>query len=339
MVQTPTLDLVTDKAVVMITTLVYRDHKLTSLKPSVETLAALRQEPGVLLWVDLNQPTQEEVTAVLETVFGFHPLTIEDCVADSPLPKIEDYGDYLYLVAHAIDYQAGKGFTTAELDLFLGHNYLVTYHRNPLKAVQGLHDRYQRTPSTLVRGPDRFAHGLLDGLVENCQPALTALRAEVDKHEEGVLLHISAEELFPQVVALRKDLSRLRQLIRPQREVLMALTHVKSKLIRATIVPYLRDVGDDLVRIETQAASWAEQLILSFRIYLNKSGYEANQGIKVITAITALTIPPLLIGGWFGMNFRHMPELASSHGYALSVGLTLMSMAGMLIFMRKQRWI
>jgi magnesium transporter len=105
MVQTPTLDLVTGKAVVMITTLVYRDHKLTSLKPSVETLAALRLEPGVLLWVDLNQPTQEEVTAVLETVFGFHPLAIEDCVADSPLPKIEDYGDYLYLVAHAIGYE------------------------------------------------------------------------------------------------------------------------------------------------------------------------------------------------------------------------------------------
>ena len=323
----------------MITTLVYRDHKLTPLKPGVESLAALRQEPGVLLWVDLNQPTTEEVTAVLETVFGFHPLTIEDCVADSPLPKIEDYGDYLYLVAHSIAYQAGNGFTTSELDLFLGPNYLVTYHRTPLKAVQAVIERHQRTPSTLVRGPDRFAHGLLDGLVESCQPALAALRSEVDKLEEGVLINISAEELFPQVVALRKDLSRLRQLIRPQREVLMTLTQGKSKLIRPTIVPYLRDVGDDLVRIETQAATWAEQLILSFRIYLNKSGYEANQGIKIITAITAMTIPPLLIGGWFGMNFRHMPELSSLHGYAISVALTLTSMVGMLLFMRKQRWI
>jgi magnesium transporter len=119
----------------------------------------------------------------------------------------------------------------------------------------------------------------------------------------------------------------------------MALSHGKSKLIRATNVPYLRDVGENLVRIETQAASWAEQLILSFRIYLNKSGYEANQGIKVITAITALTIPPLLIGGWFGMNFRHMPELASPQGYALSVAATLISMAGMMVFMRKRRWI
>ena len=243
----------------MITTLVYRDHKLSPLRPGVEALAALRQEPGVMLWVNLDQPTPDEVSAVLETVFGFHPLAIEDCVADSPLPKIEDYGDHLYLVAHAIGYQAEDGFTTSELDLFLGQNYLVTYHRKPLKAVQSLLDRYQRTPSTQVRGPDRLAHGLLDGLVDSCLPALAALRAELDELEEGVLLNISAEELFPKVVSLRKDLSRLRQLIRPQREVLMVLTHGKSKLIRATMLPYLRDVGDDLVRIETQAATWEEK--------------------------------------------------------------------------------
>jgi magnesium transporter len=190
-----------------------------------------------------------------------------------------------------------------------------------------------------VRGPDRIAHHLLDGLVEGCKPALTALRAEVDRVEDGVLRNISADELFPLVVALRKDLSRLRQLVRPQREVIVGLTHGKTKLLRPLILPYLRDVGDELVRIETQAAAWAEQLILSFRIYLNKSGFEANQGIKVITGITALTLPPLLVGGWFGMNFERMHELRSGMGYPLAVTVTLVSMVGMLIFMRKNRWI
>ena len=127
--------------------------------------------------------------------------------------------------------------------------------------------------------------------------------------------------------------------MRPQREVVAELVHGKTRLIRPPILPYLRDVGDDLNRIETQAAAWAEQLILSFRIYLNKSGYEANQGIKVITGITALTLPPLLVGGWFGMNFERMSELHSSLGYPLAVAVTLASMAGMLLFMRKKRWI
>ncbi|HEY8933241.1 MAG TPA: magnesium transporter CorA family protein [Rariglobus sp.] len=323
----------------MITTVLYRDHKLTAHPPAPDALAALREEPGVMLWVDLDQPTPEEVTAILEKLFGFHPLTIEDCVNDSPFPKLEDYGDYLYVVAHAITYAAGEGFTTTELDLFLGPNYIVTYHRRPLKAVRAVHERCLRSPGTLVRGPDRLAHSLLDAVVEGFAPALTALRAEVDRVEEGVLKQISAEDLFPRVVALRKDLSRLRQLVRPQREVLVALAQGKSKLIRSQIVPYLRDVGDDLVRIETQAASWAEQLILSFRIYLNKSGYEANQGIKVITAITALTIPPLLVGSWFGMNFERMHELRAGHGYATATALTLVSIIAMLLFMRRKRWI
>ncbi len=323
----------------MITTLVYRDHKVTAHQPEAHALASLRQEPGVLLWVDLDQPSPEEVANVMEKTFGFHPLTIEDCVAESPLPKIEDYEDYLYIVAHGIGYTAEGGFTTSELDLFIGPDYLVTYHRTPLRAVQAVRERAQRSPGTLVRGSDRLAHSLLDSLVDGCQPALSALRAEVDRLEDGVLRQISADELFPRVVALRKDLSRLRQLVRPQREVLAALAQGKSRLIRPAIVPYLRDVGDNLVRIETQAASWAEQLILSFRIYLNKSGYEANQGIKVITAITALTIPPLVVGGWFGMNFKRMHELGSAHGYATAVALTLSSLVAMLLFMRRKRWI
>jgi len=323
----------------MITTLVYRDSKLAGHNPPVESLAAFRQEPGVMLWIDLDQPTSEEVSLILEKLFGFHPLTIEDCVSDSPFPKLENYDDYLYLVAHAINYAPETRFTTTELDLFLGPNYLVTYHRLPLKPVQTVIDRCLRAPATLVRGPDRFAHHLLDSLVEGCKPALTALRAEVDRVEDGVLRNISADELFPLVVALRKDLSRLRQLVRPQREVITGLTHGKTKLIRPVILPYLRDVGDDLARIETQAAAWAEQLILSFRIYLNKSGYEANQGIKVITGITALTLPPLLIGGWFGMNFERMQELHSGMGYPMALSVTLISMLGMLLFMRKKRWI
>ncbi|MBW8781836.1 MAG: magnesium transporter CorA family protein [Verrucomicrobia bacterium] len=323
----------------MISTLVYRDHKLAGHNPPLESLAALRQEAGVMLWIDLSQPTPEEVTRILETLFAFHPLTIEDCVSDSPLPKLEDYGDYLYLVAHAIAYAPETRFTTTELDLFLGPNYLVTYHRLPLKAVSAVLERNLRAAQTPVRGPDRIAHGLLDALVEGCKPALAALRAEVDGVEEGVLRNISAAELFPRVVALRKDLSRLRQLVRPQREVVLELSNGKTKLIRPLLLPYLRDVGDDLVRIETQAGSWAEQLILSFRIYLNKSGYEANQGIKVITGITALTIPPLVVGGWFGMNFERMHELHAGYGYPIALALTGVSMLGMLLFMRKKRWI
>lgn len=324
----------------MITTLVYRDSKPAGLNPSVESLAALRREPGVMLWIDLDQPSPDEASAILEKLFGFHPLAIEDCLAESSLPKLENYDDYLYLVAHAIG-PAPDGdvrFTATKLDAFLGPGYLVTCHRRPLKTIQAVADRLRQSPSP-VRGPDRILHQVLDSLVEGSQPILAALGHEVDRVENGVFREISADELFPLVVSLRKDLSRLRRLMNPQSQVIASLAAEKTKLIRPAIVPYLRDVGDDLARIETQAGAWADQLILSFRIYLNKSSHEANQGIKVITAITALTLPPLLVGGWFGMNFTGMRELGSRLGYPLAAAATLLSVLAMLLFMRRKRWI
>ncbi len=323
----------------MITTLVYRDARFVAANPPPETLPALRAEANVMLWVDLAAPTDEEIKLVLETLFAFHPLAIEDAVLDSPLPKLEEYEDYLYLVMHAVDYSRADKFTTTELDLFLGKNFIVTFHRLPLKPVQAALDRYLKVPGTTVRGPDRFAHVILDLMVEAYKPALDELRSELEHIEEGVLHHIEADDLFPRVVALRKELSALRQIVRPQREIVTVLISGKAKFIRPLIVPYLRDLSEDLIRIETQAGAWAEQLILTFRIYLNKSGHEANQGIRVLTGITAVTLPVILIGGWFGMNFRNMHELSWAHGYLVAAALTFAGTAGMLIFLRKKKWL
>lgn len=323
----------------MITTLLYRDSKFAARDLPPDTLATLRNEPGVMLWVDLSDPTPAEVKLVLETTFAFHPLTIEDCLSDSPFPKLEPYDDYLYLVMHAVDYAQTKEFRTTELDLFLGKNYLVTYHREPLHSIEASIDRFLKAPNLAVRGPDRFAHTILDFMVEAYKPALDGLRREVESVEEGVLGSISATELFPRVVALRKQLSRLRQIVRPQREIALDLAEGKHRLIRSVIVPYLRDLSEELARIENQAGAWSEQLILSFRIYLNKSSHEANEGIRVLTAITALTFPALLIAGWFGMNFTSMHELSARSGYALTGGLTLASTFATWLFMRRRKWL
>jgi magnesium transporter len=320
----------------MITTLIYRDTKFTATNPPVETVGSLRAEPGVMLWVDLAEPTPEEINQVLQDIFAFHPLAIEDCVADTPLPKLEDYDEYLYLVMHAVDYSQTAHFTTTELDLFLGKNFLVTFHRQPLKPVEAALDRFRREPSKIVRGPDRFLHVILDLMVEAYQPALVQLRKNLERMEEGALRDISADELFPQVIALRKELAHLRKIVRPQREVANELSLSRGRFIRSHIAPYLRDLTNELGRIETQAIAWAEQVVLSFRIYLNKSGYEANQGIRVLTGLTAVTLPAVLVGGWYGMNFEHMPELM--RGYPWAIGATVVTTLLMVLFLKKKKW-
>ncbi|OAM89501.1 magnesium transporter CorA family protein [Termitidicoccus mucosus] len=323
----------------MISTLVYRDNRLSAQNPAVETLAVLRDEPGVMLWVDLIAPSAEEIQQVLAHAFQFHPLAIEDCVSDAPFPKIEPYGDYVHLVMHAVDYTQVDSFMTIELDFFLGKNFLVTYHRQPLRVTETVRERLLRTPSLMVRGPDRFAHTILDLMVEGYKPALEFLREQIEEVAEHVLHHGSADELFPAIVAVRKQLARLRQIVRPQRAVVAELAQGKSKLIRKVILPYLRDLEEELGRIEAQAASWADQLIITFRLFINKSSHEANAGIRVMTAITALTIPSLLIGGWLGMNFENMPEFGIPYGYPITFALTLASTGAILLFMRRKKWL
>ena len=323
----------------MIRSFIFSDGKLVGSDLEREALRLVRADKGLLLWVDLDNPTEEEWKFVLETVFQFHPLAIEDCVTPSSLPKIEDYEDYLFMVTHAVDYTRQDKFATTELDLFLGKEFIVTFHRQPLKPVQAALDRYLKSPGTGVRGPVRFAHVILDLMVEAYKPALDELHRELDEIESGVLQQMSADELFPRVAGLRKEFSALRQIVRPQREIAAVLTQGKNRFIRPLIVPYLRDLAEELGRIEAQAGAWAEQLILTFRVYLNKSGHEANLGIRVLTGLTAITLPVIIIGGWYGMNFDRMHETEAPYSYFIALALMLTGTVGMLFFLRSKKWL
>jgi len=321
----------------MINSLLYRDHKFAAENTAVETFATLLAEPGVMIWVDLAAATDEEIRVVMQEAFGVHPLTIEDCVQDTPLPKVEEMEGYLYLVMHAVDYTRADKFSTTELDLILGRNFLITFHRHPLKPLQSAMDRFRRNTSTLVRGPDRFAHTLLDLIVENYKPALEELRQEVEVIEEAVLARAKGG-LTQEIIETRESLTTLRQTIRPQREIVAQLALGKTPFFRPKLLPYLRDLSDDLVRIEEQAKGWSEQLIFAFRLHLNRASHEANAGIRVLTGLTAITIPLLLIGSWFAMNFKYMPLLSSEPAYWVTLVVTIVSTVVMFVFLKKRKW-
>jgi magnesium transporter len=321
----------------MIQTLIYRDHRYAGANPPDEQLATLRADPAVMLWVDLSESSDDEARRVLGEWFAVHPLTIEDCLQDSPLPKVEQYDDYLYIVMHAVDYTRADKFNTTEVDFVLGKNFLVTYHRKPLKPVQVARERLQRNTAVLVRGPDRIAHTLLDLLADYYGPALAELRTEIEDLEEAVLDRAKTG-LDARIVELRNDLSALRQIIRPQRELVGELAQGRSTFFRKKLLPYLRDLHDEFQRIEEMGISWADQAILLFRVYLNRSSHEANEGIRVLTALTAITLPLLIIGGWFGMNFRAMPLLDSRVAYWSMLGVTVVVTAGLFIFLRRRKW-
>ncbi|MSU22709.1 MAG: magnesium/cobalt transporter CorA [Opitutus sp.] len=321
----------------MIRSFIFSDGKLVGSDLEREALRLVRADKGLLLWVDLDQPTDEEWKFVLESVFQFHPLAIEDCVAPNSLPKVEDYEDYLFIVTHAVDFTRTDKFNTTELDLFLGRDYLVTFHREPLRSVTTLVDRMLKAAGVGPRGPDRIAHTLLDLLIDNYAPVLDELRTELEELEEHVLARDSTRQtLVTELLHVRGDFTRLRTIVRPQRDVIERLARGDSKLIRAKLLPYFRDLRDNLARLEDTAASYHERLMMAFDIYLNKAAFEANEGIKFLTAITAVTIPVMVIGTWYGQNFKNMPEL--EHGYPWALGCTIVTTILMVIYLRKKKW-
>ena len=308
-------------------------------------MPTLLADTNLFLWVDLELPTPEETRFVLEDVFHFHPLSIEDCVMLSPSPKVEEYapkeGDqfppYLFMVIHAVDYSRKDGvFATRELNFFLGRNFLVTYHEAPLRSVQATSDRCLKSTVHIARAPDRVAHTLLDSSVENYKPALDELSLEIGELEQQALQH-PARETLNKILQVKKEVLHLRQIIGPQREVLARFARGEFTLIRAHLVPYYRDVYDALFHISELAQGYTDSLTGILQVYLNMSSNQTGEVVKLLTMITVITTPLMMIGTWYGMNFD-MPELKVRYGYELAVAVTVMTTAATYWYFKKRKW-
>jgi magnesium transporter len=300
--------------------------RLHSRDIDVFLMPTLLADTNLFLWIDLEAPTKEEVKTILENVFHFHPLSIEDCVTVSQSPKVEEYNPkeedrfapYLFIVIHAVDYSRQDGlFATSELDFFLGKNFLVTYHEKPLRSVTTVEDRAIKGLMQIARAPDRVAHSLLDALVDNYKPALDELSVEIGELEQMALQHPNQHTLN-KILQVKKEVLHLRQIIGPQREVLSRFADGEFKLIRPHMVPYYRDVYDALFHIGELAQGYTDSLTGILQVYLNMSSNQTGEVVKLLTLITVVTTPLMMIGTWYGMNFDDMPELHHSHAYPIA---------------------
>jgi magnesium transporter len=323
----------------MIQSFVFNDGKLVASNLDTDALRLVRADKGLLIWVNLFAPTPEEAASVLEEVFSFHPLAIEDCLATSRYPRIEDYEDYLYLVMHAVAFNKEEQFRTTELDFFIGKSFLVTHHSEPLSMVTTTIERVQKNPVAITRHMDRLAHTLLDTMVDAYQPVLNDLTKEVQTLEDSVFLSHHAEgSQIREFRERKKELSDLQQIVGPQRDVVNRMARGEFKLIRPVMLPYFRDLQSNLNRIEKKTSALSEQLYLALDVLLNKATYETNEIIKVLTLLTAITTPTTLIGTWYGMNFADMHEYQMPHAYPIAILVNVLGTAALIIWLRRKRW-
>ena len=320
--------------------------KLHSQDIDMFLMPTLLSDTNLFLWVDLENPTPEETKYVLEEVFHFHPLSIEDCVAVSPSPKVDEYEPkeddkftpYLFIVIHAVDYSRKECvFATRELDFFLGNNFLVTYHNEPIKSLVVTEEQATRGALHIARGPDRVAYNLLDAIVDNYKPALDELALKIGELEQEALQQPSKETLN-EILRVKKEVMHLRQIIGPQREVIARFGRGEFKQIRPHMVPYYKDVYDALFQISEMAQSYTDSLTGILQVYLNMSSNQTGEVVKLLTLITVITTPLMMVGTWYGMNFHDMPELSWRHGYWIAASVTFVSTAATYCYFKRKKW-
>ncbi|MBL9175179.1 MAG: magnesium/cobalt transporter CorA [Verrucomicrobiales bacterium] len=310
-------------------------------------MPTLLADTNLFLWVDIEAATAEEARHILDGVFHFHTLSVEDCLGESPSPKVESYepkeddkfSPYLFMVIHAVDFNLQNGlFDTRELNFFLGKNFLVTYHPVPLRCIQETEDRCLRSTVHVARAPDRVAHALLDSLVDNYKPALEQLSLQIAELEDSVLRRPEPGTIET-ILRLKKEIIHLRQIIGPQREVMARFARGEFKLVRAHLVPYYRNVYDGLYHISELAQNYADSLSNILQIYLNISANQTSEVVKLLTLITVITTPLMIVGTWYGMNFESMPELKWRHGYLYAIVLTGITTVLTFLYFRRKRWL
>jgi len=320
--------------------------KLHSRDVEVFLMPTLLNDTNLFLWVDLENPTPEETKMVLDGIFHFHPLAIEDSVTVSPSPKVEEYlpkeGDgfapHLFMVIHAVDYSRKDGaFNTNELNFFLGKNFLVTYHERPIRSVTLVEECAVKGTIHIAKAPDRVAHQLLDSIVESYKPALDEFSLEIGALEDEALQN-PGKETLNKILQVKKEVLHLRQIVGPQREVLSRFARGEFTLIRAHMVPYYRDVYDGVSHIADTAHNYTDTLTGILQVYLNMSSNQTGEVVKLLTLITVITTPLMMIGTWYGMNFKHMPEIEYEHGYWIAGSAMLTSTLLTYWYFKKKKW-
>lgn len=327
----------------MIRTFVFNQGKLVQQDLAPDVLRLVLYDDDVQVWVDVEKATAEENKIILEQVFDFHPLAIEDCITPSERPKIDDYDSYAFMVIHAVDYiNSLHVFQTTELNLFIGRHFLVTHHDDPLRSIDMVIDRIQkgRKTVTAVRSPDVLAYHILDLLFDNYQPALDELSGEMAGLERRVLLG-GTGDILSEVAGLQGEVYRLRQIMTPQKDVISRLIRNEfPKIFHSHLKPYWRDLQDNLSRITDLAESFRESLNSTLRMHLNIQQMEVNRIMKILTVLATLSLPVVGITGFYGMNFDLVEfGLPTALAYLYIVGVIAAAVGGLLWYMKRNKWL
>lgn len=270
---------------------------------ALDQLAAALNDPRALIWLDLDGEDPGTYQPLLADTLKFHALAIEDALLDSHSPKLNDWVDYVYVVLHAVDFDLNLlDVDTHEVDFFVGKNYLVTHHVEPVRAIERVRRACLRDERHLLRGPDYLLYEIADGIVSDFLPCVDALDEEIDRVEEEVFDRPTSGTLS-RLFTLKRAVIHLRRILSPQREVMNRLARDDYEPIEETERVYFRGAYDQLVRLYDINESLRDLVSGTLDMYLSVISHRLNEVMKVLTIVTVLGLPLTFFTGFFGMNF------------------------------------
>jgi magnesium transporter len=289
--------------------------------------------------VDLAAPSIPE-TLILSDTFRFHPLSVEDARASIHAPKIEAYDGYLYVILHGIDFTAGrKGFATHDIDFFIGPNYLVTIHDGRSRSIAELQDNVPRNHKVMAEGPVALFHRIVDAMVDHYRPEVSKLEDRIDGLEKAVFGPPS-DALIRRILDTKRDISTLRRIITPQRDVVARLARRDFVDISTDLSFRFRDVYDHIVRIADDAGMFQDRITGILDAHLTNVSNRLNEVMKVLTVVSTIFMPLTLMSGLWGMNvvLPHFPG-GESMQFWWTFGIMAVVVAIMLAIFRRRHWI
>lgn len=295
------------------------------------------ERPGYVVWVGLVEPSAELLRRV-QAQFGLHDLAIEDAGKAHQRPKLEQYGDALFVVARTAQMVQNR-IAFGETHLFVGRGYVVTVRHGASRSYGLVRQQCEACPITLKHGEDYILYAVLDFIVDNYRPVLDSIRDEVETIEDQVLAGALAQSQVERLYHLRRDLMRLRNAVTPLVDVCRRLEHAEALPIDPEMQPLFRDVTDHVHRIEEDTDSMREVLAFAFEASLMLGQAQQTETTRRLAAWAAILAVPTAIAGIYGMNFEHMPELKWRYGY-LGVLLFILAVCGTLFWrFRRNRWL
>jgi len=271
---------------------------------------------------------------------GLHHLAAEDCV--SPLihpPKIDDFGDYLFIVVHGINHTVETEIVeTAELAIFIGSNFVVSNHNCPLYSVEAVKHLVTEDDRLMRRGADFLAYIIIDMLIDNVMPTIDKMGDVAEEIEEETIRN-PQQPTLEAILKLKRSTLRIHRVMAPQREVMNRISRGGLSLIKQEALIYYRDVYDHLVRIEDLNQTIRDRADNALNTYLSSVANRQNEVMKTLAIVATIFMPLTLLAGIYGMNFENMPELKWSWGYFAVLGLMGIVVVGALWKFWASRWV